>query len=641
MKNKKAFTIVELISSIAILIVLAAISYYCFLWYFNDAKDSKRLIELDNIVASIETYQVWWWRLPIPDEAKTITYSGATVWKQWIFWEATSKILWYSKELVLDPDERTKYTYSVNNKQKEYSLAGVLENDKSILSKNISLVDNNDWLRKWNAIIRWNYNWVIAHVNTWSSDYILAVPSMVTTNLLSTDLVNILDNNQLVLNGYENLPASYSWSKFRVDNDLDFAADNLLIFSWSLSTFSDEEERLSLLYVLQKTYSWSLSLDTGFLSSIIENDIDLIYPDKTDLDLSCDLINAKLNYKINCDYINLSSFYVINNPDIITTIDFSILSWHQVNYIYQEWNNLWFWTDVWVFSCDLTTNVWTTYEETEGYKITVIVKDNDNNMWFWTSDSWILVYENRTDWVNYQSDYDPPHTNNNHFYPSTTTWIPSNAIYEILVTPNWNVIIWTHNWWSYYDWEFHDFYVISWNKHYLYSQNRFKSLLIDHNNYLWLWTDEWAYLYKWTINTTPNGVLATYNWNNGLPYSWNKSKVKVNAIFEDSEDSNYNMWFWTIYGIWKLNSSLYPVRKYTTRTWEWLANNDIQSIFEDTLTSKMWFWTNEWVSVLTWSTFTNYTKNIDWEDLWAVFYIYQDEDWLNILWTEHWTTTIE
>jgi hypothetical protein len=41
-------------------------------------------------------------------------------------------------------------------------------------------------------------------------DYILAVPSIVSTNLLYTDLVNILDNNKLVLNGFENLPASYS-----------------------------------------------------------------------------------------------------------------------------------------------------------------------------------------------------------------------------------------------------------------------------------------------------------------------------------------------------------------------------------------------------------------------------------------------
>lgn len=638
MKNKKAFTLVEFISTIIIVIVLASIWFYSFLWYFNDAKDSKRLIELDNIVASIETYQVWWWRLPIPDESRMITYSGATVWQQWVFWEETSKILWYSKKLVLDPNEISKYTYSINNKQKEYSLAWVLENDKSIISKNISTINYNDWLRKWNAIIRWNYNWVITHVNTGAMDYILAVPSIVSTNLLYTDLVNILDNNKLVLNGFENLPASYSWSKFRVESNLDFAADNLLIYSWSLSIFSDEEERLSLLYVLQKTYSWSLSLDNGFLSSIIENDIDLIYPDETDLDLSCDLINSKLNYKIDCDYINLSSFYIINNPNIITAIDFSILSWLQVNYIYQEWNNLRFWTNTWAFSCDLTTNTWTTYEETEEYKITVIVKDNDNNMWFWTSDSWLLVYENKTDWLNYQSDYDPPHVNSNHFYPITTTWIPSNAIYDIIVDLSGNVIIWTHNWWSYYDGTFHDFYIYNSNNHYLYSENRLKNLLIDHNNYIWLATDKWAYLYKWWIADISSGTFIVYNWTNWLPYTSNKFKVKVNTIFEDS---NYNMRFWTIYGIWKLNVNLNPVKKYTTITWEWLANNDIKSIFEDLNTSNMWFWTNEWVSVLSGSIFTNYTKDIDWEDLWVVFYIYQDDNWLNILWTQHWTTTIE
>jgi prepilin-type N-terminal cleavage/methylation domain-containing protein len=637
--NNKGFTLVELLISVVVLIILVFIVYHSYVWYAQDAKDSKRLVELDNIVTSIETYKITNWRAPIPDDYKDITYSWSLVWKQWVFWEEMVKLLWYSKQEVLDPNEKSKYTYSVKSNQREYSLAWVLENSES--PDNIYLASNeDDWLKNWNAIVRWNYNWAVTHLKMWSSDYILALPSIISSDLSSTNLEDIIDNNNLVLNGFQNLPESYSWSDFRVDNNLDFSAENLLIFSWSLSNFMNESERLSLLYILQKSYSWALYENDSFLTSVINTPIDLIYPDKTDLDLSCDLVNKKLNYKIDCNYVNFSSFYVIDEPYDIWVIDFSILSWLQVNYIYQEWSNLRFWTSSWIFSYSLDAGIWTTYEETAGYKISVIAKDNDDNMWFWTSDSWLLVYD-WTDFINYQSDYDPPHINTNHFTPTSTNWIPSNAIYDIAVDISWNVLIWTHNWWSYYDWEFHDFYIESSNNKYLYSENRLKSFFIDHNNYIWLWTDAGAFLYRWDVTWIETWVLEVFDWNDWLPYQGSKSKIRVNTIFEDSEESWYNMWFWTIYWIWKLDKDLNPVKIYTTNSGEWLANNDVKSIFEDLYTSKMWFWTNEWVSILSWSTFDNYTKDVDWITLGSVFYIYQDENGLNILWTENWSTTIE
>lgn len=642
----KWISLVEIMVSLWILILLGTIALYYFNWYIISARDSKRIIEIDNLITSIESYQLKDWRLPFPDDSVDITYSWAKVWEQWILWENVINILGYSKEDVLDPNEISHYTYSVKNNRKEYSIAWALEWDNTIPTTDV-IWSSTWWLKTWNAVVMWNYNWALTHVNTWWIDYILAVPSIVTTDLSSTDLINVLDEKNLVFDWQQNLPASYNLSKLSVDNDLDFSPDNLVIFTWSLSSLYNEEERMSLLYVLQKSYSWTTVNDESFLWSVINNDIDVIYPDKQDLDLSCDLVNKKLNYKIDCDYINFSSFYVIDEPVELWDIDFWILENLQVNYIYQEWNNLWFWTSDWAYSYDVTTWVWSTYEELSEFKITVIIKDNEWAVWFWTSDSWLVMLNDEGDFINYQSDYDPVHVNNNHFTPTSTNWIPSNAIYDIVMESSWNLIIWTHNGWSYYDQNtetFEDFYVVTWKKHYLYSQNRLKNFLIDHDDNLWLWTDRWAYLFQWDITQTPNWWLYTFDWWNWLPKEWNNSKLRVNVIFEDSY---YNMWFGTDEWIWKLDSNLYPDEIYNVRSGEWLANNDIKSIFEDldddTPINDMWFWTNVWVSVLSDSTskFTNYTKDVEWANLWTVFYIYQDENWLNILWTENWSTTIE
>ena len=49
MRNKQAFTITELIVSIAILGILATVSFISFQWYSKNARDSVRLKDIDNI----------------------------------------------------------------------------------------------------------------------------------------------------------------------------------------------------------------------------------------------------------------------------------------------------------------------------------------------------------------------------------------------------------------------------------------------------------------------------------------------------------------------------------------------------------------------------------------------------------------
>jgi hypothetical protein len=46
-------------------------------------------------------------------------------------------------------------------------------------------------------------------VTTGSISYILAVPTLINANLLDTDLLTIISNQELVYNNYKNLPDSY------------------------------------------------------------------------------------------------------------------------------------------------------------------------------------------------------------------------------------------------------------------------------------------------------------------------------------------------------------------------------------------------------------------------------------------------
>lgn len=645
LKHKKAVTLAELVIVTIILMILWTVWFSSYTSYLANVRDSNRLVEIWNIESALEFYMIKSSTYPDPENSIDITYSWSLVWKQWLFWDSISNIIWYSKG-VRDPLTDVQYTYSLKNTKKEFSIAWVLEDNPWLFANNnfvwdarAEITDKINWL----ALVKWNYNWVMTHVNDNWNDLLLIVPSIVATDLsTSTDLEYLMNNNKLVYDWYKNLPYSYTGTSYNLDNNIDFSPEDIVVFSWSLNSLVHENERIALLYNIQKSYSWAFVDENSnkFLNNILNESIDLIFPESTTKDLSCDLINNKLNYNVDCENVIFSAFYVVDNTEAIWNIDFTYLSWVQVNYIYQNGTNLWFWTTQWIYSYSFSTWSWTQYPDTWSYKITVINTDLSWNVWFWTSDSGLLVYD-WTDFINYQSDYDPPHSNSNHFYPSSNNWIPSNAIYDIVVEPGWNLLIWTHNWWSYYNSStntFDDFYVVSNNKHYLYSQNRMKSFIIDSNNNLWIWTDQWLYLYEWSISSTPYWYLNTYDWFDWLPYKGSRASTKVTYLYEDTLN---NIWVWTVNWIWKINSSYNVVDKYTTKTWEWLANNVITSIFEDYNTWKMWFWTQSWVSVLSGSTFTNYSKDINWSNLWVVYFIYQDENWLNILWTSNWTTSVE
>jgi prepilin-type N-terminal cleavage/methylation domain-containing protein len=66
--NFKWFTLVELIVVITIIAILWTIAFITLQWYSAQARDSKRLSDIQNIKKSLELFSLNTWKYPLPDE---------------------------------------------------------------------------------------------------------------------------------------------------------------------------------------------------------------------------------------------------------------------------------------------------------------------------------------------------------------------------------------------------------------------------------------------------------------------------------------------------------------------------------------------------------------------------------------------
>jgi len=204
-KNKiQAFTLVELIVVITILAILWTIAFISLQWYASQARDSKRLSDIQNIKTSLELFSLNTWKYPFPDNSNEVTYNLSLLWKQWVVWDnVTTNLSRNLNTKPLDPLTEKEYTYSVTHNQLEYELLSIYESD---------LVSSNTLLNQAKAENRaypkvdWTYNWVFIKI----TDYYIPTPSIINSEILDSDIV--LDNtnikSQIITWGENNLAYS-------------------------------------------------------------------------------------------------------------------------------------------------------------------------------------------------------------------------------------------------------------------------------------------------------------------------------------------------------------------------------------------------------------------------------------------------
>ena len=250
-KNKKeGFTFVELIVVMTILTILGTLAFNNLFAFRKNGRDAVRVTDLSSLGKSLDFFKANTWFYPLPNSNIDITYTGWLAWSQWIISDAVIQNFAHIDKKPVDPLTQKEYTYSVMNIRTEYSLWGIMESSQLIADSEATSQNKDIWNAPY-ALVMWNYNWKILVVNTWWIDYILALPSIITTDFTFTDVASILQNKTLVYNGYSNVPVSYAstltwW--------FDFFSPNTLIFSGNLSELSNLSGQLELANNLKIAY---------------------------------------------------------------------------------------------------------------------------------------------------------------------------------------------------------------------------------------------------------------------------------------------------------------------------------------------------------------------------------------------------
>lgn len=596
-KALRAFTLVELIVVITILAILWTISFIAFQWYTGYARNAVRTSDLKNIEKVIELLYVSAWIYPSPSDSVDITYSWATLWKQWTFWQSSLVQAW-SKLSKLPKDSLTwnEYSYSVTDNGREYQLSYTLE-WWTISQNNVFINQAMAWDLESIAYDLWNYNWLMLSVSTWWVDYVLSVPSIISSDLSITDYVSLVDNKKLVYEWFSNLADSYSWSRFKTDWWFDLSLSNVVLYSWNLSDLDDVWQQVLLLKNIQEAYSWTvLESEDSSIREIVNREINTEDPSSISKILACDIINFKLRYFVECWNVNFITYYVSS----VLNIDLWNIPWWSIKAVYQttDWN-YWFWTDEWLALLDTSTNSWT-YFTTDDWllhnEVLWITEGPDETIWIWTN-LWISVYDQwwSPEWTSITVD-------------STDWWLLHNKILNITTAADWTIWIWTNNWISSFDSWTWDSYT---KKNNWLSSDHVKSIFEASDWSVWFWTDN-----KWVDKFFSDTVT---NYDSG---DW---KVVDNHIQYIYEDSNNDMRFWTVWWLTHFDVDTEIWTHYTTSNW--LIWNDITYIYEDSQ-NNIWVWTTSWATKITFSPsldFTDYSTSTSTALSWNnIFSIYED-----------------
>ena len=261
-KQKQAFTLVELIVVITIIAILWTIAFISLQWYSVSSRDSARISDLSTIKSSLELFSLDAWKYPNTTDWFNVTYSGwFIVWNQWTFWSQTTKNVHRLDKIPKDPLTGQEYTYSVNFNRSLYQIAWVKEWD----DVSFNTFDRaNAWDIITEPLIRWNYKWAIIKTLSGSNCKVLIAPSIITsTPSTVTDLSEIYATGWLVVSWYKNLPTSFNGTKFNTTGWFDFKPTDIEAYSDSdscnpLYDPKSSSARDTMINNVALLYSWSI-----------------------------------------------------------------------------------------------------------------------------------------------------------------------------------------------------------------------------------------------------------------------------------------------------------------------------------------------------------------------------------------------
>jgi len=130
LKEKKAFTIVELIVVITILSILSTIWFMSYSGYLIWIRDANRKTQIGSMEKWLNT-AVTHWKLPLPEDYVEIKSWANTIAYQWLIWKNVLETIDYSWEWV-DPLDKTYFTYYLTKNRKYFQLMAYLEDEENL-----------------------------------------------------------------------------------------------------------------------------------------------------------------------------------------------------------------------------------------------------------------------------------------------------------------------------------------------------------------------------------------------------------------------------------------------------------------------------------------------------------------------------
>ena len=223
-KSIKGFTLVELIVVITILAILWTLAFISLQWYSRDSRDSARISDLALMKKSLWVVAAVSWKYPDPDNFVEVTYSGATVLKQWTFWDSVRIALaWNISKVPLDPLFDIEYNYSVINIWNQFEVSTVMEGwlisyDYDITNQAGAVSDNEVA-----PYVSWDYYYNDIKVSTGSNCYVITIPGLTINNFTSSWEIDTVTNYRFLYDWGTNIPTNYlsnidvvNWTNFQV-----------------------------------------------------------------------------------------------------------------------------------------------------------------------------------------------------------------------------------------------------------------------------------------------------------------------------------------------------------------------------------------------------------------------------------------
>ena len=401
--HNKGFTLVELIVVISILIILGTIAFISMQNYSKNSRDSVRISDISRMKTSLELYQIESSRYPDPNNAGAVTYSGTTAWSQWDFGQIAFQSVDKLDKLPVDPLTEETYVYSVTSTKKEYQLSWVMETDEYTTLNTTELNANNEI---WTLRVSWNYNGETIKVQSGTTTYVLAVPTIISTE--PWDLMNLVANDKLAFDGYKNLPQKYAWWHFKQIWETQALklvnASDLEIYSWNLNDLAtDTTKQQAMLTKLKNAYAWTAIQNTTKIARLTN-----LKPSDAKAQ---EIVTRKVVYwnkkSLTSDSVALATTAVTYTWCLATTQD-----GHSI-------------PQLWHLATSSQTKTWSTVISNWSEQVTNTYRCNNGSLeTIWTTTA-IVCESNHTlnGWV-----CDP----NTITVPCVEQWAPSNATYTVV-----------------------------------------------------------------------------------------------------------------------------------------------------------------------------------------------------------------